>query len=191
MPFIHKIKLLLPSPLALPPNSSPVFQASLSPLSVLCILVVSFIWSTLTLIVSKLDLLFVNYTHIHFPSLRSTINSITYSIICYVCGSGFSSAPPAINKAAVISPVNHVYALLTVCIYRLFMNNLQCLVPNRPILAPYNPICTPISHCFTRVCCQSHLTKTCAVNAARISGLFIFVWKKITFMCCTHYDAIF
>lgn len=142
-------------------------------------------WCTLTLIVSKLDLLFFNHLHIHLPSLRSTMNSITYSIICSICCSGFRSGPPAISKAAVISPMNHVFSLLTVCISRLFMNNLQCLVPNRPILAPYNPICTPISHCFTCVCSQSHLAKTCAVSAARISVLFIFVCKKKVYMLHT------
>jgi len=111
VPFVHKIKLLLPAPLALPPNSSPVFQVSLSPLSVLCILVVSFVRCTLTLIVSKLGLLFFNHSHIHLPSLCSTINSITYSIICSICCCGFRSAPPAIRKAAIISPMNRVYAL--------------------------------------------------------------------------------
>ena len=136
-------------------------QEFTSPLNLSCfcfnILVVTFIISTFTLTMSSLDLFFLT-TDIYLSSLLcSTMSSISLFILSFLCCPGFNSSSPTINNCSYNSET-------TMCMYfSLYIHIMivhQQLAFHRPkklVLAPYIPMCTPISHYFLHICSRSHL----------------------------------
>ena len=80
----------------------PWAHMSFNPLLLIIIFIVSFIWSILMLIVSKLDFIFSNHSRIPLiSSLCSTMKSLSFSSICIP---GFNSTPQIINITALTIP---------------------------------------------------------------------------------------
>ena len=136
-------------------------QEFTSPLNLSCfcfnILVVTFIISTFTLTMSNLDLFFLT-TYVYLSSLLcSTMSSISLFILSFICCRGFNSSSRTINITSVIFPKQSCIRTAHYIYIMIVRQWLAFLRLKKLILAPYIPICTPISHYFLYICSWSHL----------------------------------
>lgn len=132
---------------------------------------------------------FIN-THV-YPSPSSSVNSIALSISS-ICGPEFRCTAPAINRTANCNSKREcVCALLTICIFSLFTNNLHSLNTRKTNSAFVQPcIYSHLSLLHTCVCSNTFELRLVLLVHLGLVGPPFLSEKKFALVSCTYSNTI-